>query len=178
MQGGCRGPVPVEVEAAVANWTVPLRPLAPYQCLLLVDRGGFQVLGEGSVWLDNLYIRKVSTAATHPKEFSLMTTGQWDAAYQATVSTSAEPEPFALRGPPRVFLTGVRLQGDGVFRIQDSSGGWQYHSAHGIAVAAPTYVSGASSASGCPTFSTLAHAHHHVVPHCRACPVTGAPACA
>ena len=142
MQGACGGPVPLEVQAAIANGTAPLKPLADNQCLLLVERGGFQVLGDGNVWLDNLYIRKVATAYTHEWAFSLITTGQWDVPYQATVSTSAASELFALTGPPRVFLTGLRLQGDGVYIVQDSIRGWDYYSAVGIGVHAPTYASG------------------------------------
>ena len=148
MQGACGGPVPLDVQAAIANGTAPLKPLADNQCLLLVDQGGFQVLGDGNVWLDNLYIRKVATARTHRWGFSLLTAGQWDAPYRTTVSPSTESEPFALIGPPRVYLTGLRLQGDGVHRIQNSSSRWEYQSTIGLGVAAPTYVSGASGSPG------------------------------
>ena len=54
-----------------------------------------------------------------------------------------------------MFLTGLQLQGDGWFRREDSIKGWIYHSAIGIGVAAPTYVSGASGASGRLSFSRL-----------------------
>ena len=92
MQGACGGPVPMEMKAAVPNRTVPLRPLAANQCLLLVYQGGFQDLGDGSVWLDNLYIRKVTTADNHQWAFSLFTACQWDTEYRLTVSPSTDSE--------------------------------------------------------------------------------------
>ena len=133
----------MDLRSAIANGAVPLQPLATNQCLLLLDRGGLQILGDGSVWLDNLYIRMVVTDFTHSSSFYLITTGQWDVPYRATVSTSAKSELFALTGPPRVFLTGLRLQGDGLFQVEDSTNGWEEHSTSGIGVTAPTYVSGA-----------------------------------
>ena len=155
MQGACSGPVPLEMQAAIGNRTAPLQPLAAEQCVLLVDRGGFQILGDGSVWLDNLYIRKVATSRTHRWAFSLLTTGHWDTPYRTTVSITSESKVFALIAPPRVYLTGLRLQGDGVSRVKNSVNGWEYRSVIGLGVAAPTYVSGASRAHGRPCLKNV-----------------------
>lgn len=140
MQGACNRPVPREMREKIPAATAPLRLLAPNQCLLLADQGGFQIFGEGSVWLDNLYIRKVATSFT-TEFFALITTGQVDVPYGTTEVMSPDTQPFAIIGPPQVFLTGLQLQGDDVF-VRDGEDGKALNYTSGVSVHAPTYMSG------------------------------------
>lgn len=122
MQGACAQPVPAQLAAKIAG--APLQPLAAGQCLLLTDVGGIRVIGSGKIWIDNLYVRAVYTGRTsvHTR---LISTG---------ILSDASTR---LGNQPSSYITGVQLQGDNVF---ERSG--KELSISGLAVSAPTYVSG------------------------------------
>lgn len=122
LQGACAGSVPAPLAEKIAG--APLQPLAEGQCLLLTDVGGLRTTGEGNVWIDSLYIRAVYTSRTPAHDQSLLSTGEF--------STSTAGSKMV-----NVYLTRLKLQGDNVF---ERSGVVQ--SVLGLAVSAPTYMSG------------------------------------
>lgn len=124
--------VPAPLAAKVAG--APLQPLAAGQCLLLTDIGGVLILGSGNTWIDNLYVRAVFTGRTPAFAQSLMTTGDFSTQSSTSITSSSSTSDGNM---PNVYLTGVQLQGDNVF---ERSG--EVQSVLGLAVAAPTYVSG------------------------------------
>eukprot|EP00892_Ulva_mutabilis_P011349 jgi/Ulvmu1/8587/UM045_0030.1 len=93
-----------------------LRPLLPWQCLLLTDTSVLTV-SNSSLWMDNLYLRLQRSARTPLEPFLL-----------ATESES-----------PALYLTGITLQGDGQFKSTGTAG---VQSCNGLSAASPVYMQG------------------------------------
>eukprot|EP00892_Ulva_mutabilis_P011357 jgi/Ulvmu1/8594/UM045_0037.1 len=105
-----------------------LRPLLPGQCLLLTDTTVLTVTNS-SLWMDNLYLRLLRSARTAP-QMSLVTTGTQ--LLTPGLLTGAES--------PALYLSGITLQGDGLFEPLGFAG---HQSCNGLLSDFPIYMQGA-----------------------------------
>jgi hypothetical protein len=96
IQGNCSGPPPPEIYAKVKN--VPLLPLRPRQCVILVSATFWSSYDTREAWIDNIYLR------FHEREEPLGGIGFGIGMGFVTA--------------PRLYMTNVTLQGDRQTHLQ------------------------------------------------------------
>lgn len=106
MQGNCSSASAVTTLHAALSDKVTILPLKPHQCMLVVATS-WLVVGEGAVWVDNVYLH-LSRDQVQP-DMAFISAGTPVAAIAAPQGAVAKTSSKGVS----VFMTNTTLQGEG-----------------------------------------------------------------